>query len=313
MNAESTPAVPPAPPHAQPWTAPVAPPPPPSVSVPAPQAALTSEPGPQVPAPGRRAVLPWTVAAVAVVVALACAGALVLTGSDDDGAGGAGAGAAGGERGFATPEAAVTYLAERVAAGDLGGAFEAFAVESIVDGYSFEAEAERLGGLSPVTWLPADSPGYRALNTELRRGEIASQLRSLVRAVAAPDRNLDVFVDLEGGTTASDVAAALATDRLDGFRVVRADLLVLTMRPGADPDRNPFVLAAEAIGADELQEVAVLYETPGGLVVGGAQVVRYGNDWYLRSLTSALIGTSIGELTPTSQLEYEALVASINR
>lgn len=306
MSAESTPGFPPVPPPVVPEQAP---PPPPGPPAP-PQSSLPTPVAPQAPVLARRAVLPWAVAAGAVVVALACAGALALTGSGDDGARGAGAGATGSERGFPTPEAAVTYLAERVADGDLGGAFEAFAVESVVDGYSFEENAERIGGVSPVTWLPADSPGYRALDGELRRGEVAMRLRELVRAVAAPDRDFGVFTDLGPGTTASDIAAALAPDRLAGFAVVRADVLEPTPRPGAG--RNPFEALAEGIGADELTEVAVLYETPNGLVVGGVQAVRYGDHWYLYDLTSALIGTSIGELTPTSQLAYEGLVASIN-
>lgn len=306
MNAEPPPPVPPVPPDVAPWQVAPAPPVPP---VPGWSAA------PPPPAP-RRGALPWVVAAVAGVVALACAGALVVTLADDDAAASGAGGSAGdgprGERGFSSPEAAVTYLADRVAEGDLGGAFEAFAVESAAAGYSFEAEADRLGVITPMSWLPDDSPGYQALNTELRRGEVANQLRELVRSVAAPDMELEFTIDLRGTTTASEVAAALATDRLAGFRVVRVDVLEPTMRPGADPDRNPFELTAQAFGADELVEVAVLYETRGGLVVGGAQVVRYGGDWYLRTLSSALIGTSLVELSPTSEAEYAGLVASIN-
>ncbi len=296
MSVASTPGVPPVPPPVPPWGAP---PPPPS--------------------PARQSVLPWAVAAVAGVVALACAGGLIVTLAVDGDP--APASAADGaelpagprvERGFRTPEAAVTYVAERVSEGDLGGALEAFAVESLVADYSFEADVERVEVVSPVSWLPADSPGYRALDVELRRGEVAWQLRSLVRVVAAPELDFDMTIELDDETSASDIAAALAVDGLAGFAVVRADVLEPTMRPGADPDRNPFEAAAEAFGADELKEVAVLYETSEGLAVGGAEVLRYGDEWYVRSLSSALIGTSPGELTPTSLPAYEGLVASIN-
>lgn len=259
----------------------------------------------------RSVVVPWTVAAVAVVAALVSVGALALTRADR--------GAAGGgdgpfddespriERGFASPEAAVEYLAERVAAGDLGGALEAFAVESMVEGYSFEVANGFVEAVSPVSWLPASSPGYRALDADLRRGDAATQVLWLVRQVTAPDLDVYVMVELDDEQTASDVAAALAPEGLTGLTVRRVDEL----HPALRGDTDPFAVWAEAYGADEMRELAVLYETPGGTAVGGARVLRYGREWYLWDLSSAVLGTASGELDPESELAYLALVASV--
>lgn len=293
MTTESTPPLPPVPPPPTPFAPP--PPQPPSA--------------PPTPRPAeRRAALPWVIAAAAVVVALACAGALVLTRADGSGGSSLTDAGRGGERGFPTPEAAVEYFAERVSAGDLGGALEVFTVESAVEGYSFEAESERIDVVMPVSWLPSSSAGYEALNVELRRGEVASQVRFLVRNALAPDLDFYASIELDDETTASDIVDALAPDGLAGFGVARVEVL----EPALRGDHDPFQEVAESFGAEELREVAVLYETPNGRAVGGAEVMRYGDDWYLRSLTSALIGTSLGELTPASEAEYEELVAGVN-
>lgn len=268
-----------------------------------------SAPPPAPPAPSaaasRRATLPWVITAVAVVVAVACAGALVRTRADGDRSDAPTGPRV--ERTFATPEEAVGYFADRVAAGDLGAALEAFALAPAVDGYSFEAEGEYVGAMTPATWLPASSEGYRAVDADLRRGDAASQVRSFVRAIAAPDLEDGVTIVLDDRETAADIAAALAPERLSGLEVVSVDPLQAPLREGAD--RDPFVARAAVYGADELAEVAILYETSEGLAHSGATLLRYGDRWSLWSLSSALVGAMRGELVPTSEPEYADLVA----
>lgn len=290
----------------------------------APPAGLTPPPPPgppsslaaHVPAPGRGTRAPWVVAAVAVVVALVSTSTLAATLLNDRGRADeardtdvAGVdGAALNERGFASPDDAVEYVVERVAAADLDGALQAFAVESMVAGYSFERESERLGVVAPTSWLPASAPGYRAVDAAIRRGNIGYQMMSLVRAVAAPDVDLDVTVTLDDGLTAAEIEADLAPEGLQGLAVLRIDELRPTARDGSDP----FATMAAGYGADEMREVAILYDTPSGAALGGMQLVRYGDSWHVWNLNSVLLGLMLGELQPTSEGAYENAVRGIN-
>ncbi len=278
----SGPAMPPVPPP--PPAAPAMPPVPPA--------------GPAVPGvpPAGRSVgrLPWVVAAVAVVVALGALTFAVLRPAPLSGA------ADSREHGSSSPEAAVRFLAERLAAKDGAGAASAFAVEHLVDGYSFQAQAERLRVVTAMTWLPSSSDGYRALSIAERRGTVASQLRFLVEALVAPDLDLNVTQEVTGSTTAADIEADLAPDALASLTVVRVDEIA---SPG---DRAAEALAASGkpYGADEVQEVAVLLGTDHGPQLAGMRVVRFGSDWYVWDLSSAVLGTGYASLEPTSEEQY---------
>jgi hypothetical protein len=264
----------------------------------------------------RRARLPWIVAAVAVVVALASVGALVRASAGEstpvgepapvgEPVPGRSGESADGERGFASPEDAVGYFVARVAAGDLAGATEAFAVRSMVDGFSFQAYSERYGVVSAVTWLPESSAGYLAINEDLRRGDVARQLCFFVEAVAAPGRDFGITQTLTDDLTAADIEADLSPEHLAGLSLVRVDDL---NRPG-DDGSEVFDAIAELYGADELREVAVLYGTADGSVRGGMQLLRFGDEWYVWNMASNIMGTIMGEVEPMSELEYLADLA----
>jgi hypothetical protein len=264
-----------------------------------------SYPHPAVPAPvgpppntGRRSRLPWVLAALAVVVALAAVAALavvLVSGDDEDSSAGAGT-----ERSFASPEEAVGHLVDRLAAGEVGAASEAFAVESLVDGYSFEAYTERLQAATYESWLPGGSQGFDDLNAELRRGAVADELRSLVRSILAPDRDYLTTTPLDDDLTAADVAGELSPEPLSELSVVRVDELDNT-----DPGYLESLEAQAAVyGADELRMVAVLLDTAEGQVAAGATVVRYDDEWALMSLSAPLLNIPTAQVSPTSEEGY---------
>jgi hypothetical protein len=242
--------------------------------------------------PGRPSRAPWFVAAGAVIVALAAVVTMLATrgGSSSDSS----------ERGFDDPEAAITYVADRLAAGDAEGASSAFVVERAVDGYDFEAQADWIKVVAPDTWLPADSAAARSIDAGVRRGAVAVELRILVRSVLAPDRDPLAPVLLDGSVTPADVAAELDLGRLDQLSVQRVDEL----------DRGEASWAAQVeaqrkiYGAEAVKQLAVLYDTPNGPAMGGATLLEYDGEWFVWSLASALLDVSPGRVTPTSEQDY---------
>lgn len=257
-------------------------------------------PAPVVPPPhaGGSSRLPWLLTALAALVALAAAAALVVVlVSDGDDAPSSGAGA---ETGFGSPEEAVTHLVDRLAAGEAGAASEAFAVESLVDGYSFEAYTERLQAATYESWLPGGSEGFDDLNAELRRGTVAGELRSFVRSILAPDRDYLTTTPLGDDLTAADVAEELSPEPPSELSVVRVDEVDNT-----DPGYLESMEAQAAVyDADELRMVAVLLDTAEGQVAAGATVVRYGDRWALMSLSAPLLNIPAAQVAPTSEEGY---------
>lgn len=268
-----------------------------------------TSPSPSGVAPRSRA--PWVVAVVAAVVALAAVVAMVVvltTGDDGDSDGDSDRGAAdgGSERGFDSPEEAVTFMVERLADGDAGEAAEAFAVEPLVAGYSFEAQAERLKAVTFNTWLPGASDGYDEINTAVRRGEVAVELRSFVRSVLTPDRDQTTTTPLDDDLTAGDLAGELSPEPLSELAVARVDEI--------DRTDAAYVETLEqqgaVYGADELRMVGLLLDTAEGQVMGGATLVRYDDEWAVMTLTAPILGTPLARLVPVSEQDYLDAVES---
>jgi hypothetical protein len=253
---------------------------------------------------------PYLLIATAVLVALAAAVALVVvlvTGADADGSDPGRTGRA--ERGFASPEEAVEFLVDRLAAGD-AGATEAFAVAPVVEGYDFERLVERQHSATSYRLLPDGPEGYDDLNVELRRGEVAEQVRSFVRSILAPERDQLRTTSLDDGTTAADLAEELSPEPLAELSLARVDEL--------ENDDEEFLASvareAETYGADEIRMIAMLLDTAEGQVIGGAVAVRYGEEWGLMSLTTPLLDVLPAQVEPVTEEGYlEALESAGTR
>lgn len=260
-------------------------------------------PMPPVPPSGaaRRSRVPWFVAALAGLVAIAAVVALVvvLATGDDDGGSGRGA-----DRAFDSPEEAVRFMVERLADGDLGAAAEAFAVDPVVEGYDFEAQADRLQVLQFDAWLPGGSAGYDDLNREVRRGEVAVELRSVVRSILAPDVDYTQTVPVNEEQTAADLAADLDPAPLSEVSVVRVD--------EADRDDDRYRKTLELQGAiydaDELRTVAVLVDTAEGQMMTGVTAVRYGDDWAVLQVAAPLLNLPPSRFERVTEQDYQDAV-----
>jgi hypothetical protein len=241
---------------------------------------------------------PWVVASVCVVVALAASAALVLRAPA----------APVGDHGFATPEEAVTYVVGRLAAGDAAGAGEAFAVDHMVSGYSYQAQAERQNAIAPNGWLPATSDGFRAIDAGRRRGEVAYELQVFVQHAIAPQYDFTLSVSPADSATIARFESALAPQGLASLSLVRVDAI---LPPAGSRYATNAAKQVKQYGADEMRETTFLIRTSQGTALGGMQLLRYGNSWYVWDMTSVLSGLDMGGLQPMSEQDYLDNLAKI--
>lgn len=279
-------------------------------------------------ATGRRAVVPWTVAGLAVVVAAGSwlwphpGAAAATSGAPSAGtsasasaspaataaAGSAVAGLFGASEGnFATPEAALTFVVQHIAAGDVQGAAPAFASTSMVNGFNFVTQVQRLNAMVPSEWLPSTSAYNRTVDMGLRTSLVTADLRWMMRSIVDPQDAPNDTVTIDSEAAATALAARLDGSKMSQLSVVHLDKLGVTHTAMT---RN-FPAMAAPYGADEYAEYAVLYDTINGPMSGGVRFLRYGNRWLIMDLSSALLGTT-GELTPSSEADYATTLAQAN-
>lgn len=289
--------------------------------------------GPQRPPSRRRgAWAPWAVAAVAVAVAAASwlwpradgvavaagpsatstplpAATAKATAAPSAGSAQTGAVALGTpEKSFSTPQAAVTFLTQRLAAGDTAGAMAAFATTSAVNGYDFAAQVTRQSAFSPFDLMPSSSPYYRTLNLAQRTSSVATQLRAMTWSIVDPRDNPANSISVSDASVAVDLERRLDPAPMAHLGVVHLDQIAVSHPQLA---RN-FPQIAAPYGADEYAEFGILFDTANGPMSGGISFLRYGDKWLIFNLNSLLLGTPYGGLTASSEQDYAATIAPEN-
>lgn len=210
-------------------------------------------------------------------------------------------------QGFATPEEAIEFSTERIADGDAAAALTAWAGDAQAENLDLVGTLERLRALSPAdtSSVPSDDELFVELGQSIRAGTAAEQYRRMAFSLLLPEVRTDTTTVLDGrDVTAQDIADGLDSARLAGLKVQQVDRV-------EGPERFDELLAQAAtlVGADEKREYVVLYQWDGQTYLGGAGVLRYGDEWQIETLTSMLAGTADGTLEPTTADEYDDLVA----
>ena len=125
------------------------------------------------------------------------------------------------------------------------------------------------------------------------------ELRSLIRSVLAPDRDQTVTTVLDDDLTAAELAGELSPEPLSELAVARVDEIDRTDAAYLETLEQQ----GAVYGADELRMVAMLLERQ-GQVMGGATLVRYGDEWAVMSLTAPLLDIPPARLVPASEQDY---------
>lgn len=251
--------------------------------------------------PRRRGALPWVLVAVLTVVAVAL-GVLLATRSG---------GSSTASQGFASPEEAIETSTQQVADGDAAGALTAWAGDAQAEGLDLESTLERLQAFAPydTTSLPSQDAFFVELAKTARAGTAAEQYRRLTLSLLLPEEvDLDTTTALDRGDVSSqDIADALDSARLAGLRAESVDRV-----EGPDGAADRFAEMAALVGADEAREYVVLYEWDGETYLGGASVLRYGDEWSISGLVAPLANVGPGSLEQMTTEDYEGLVEELS-
>ncbi len=194
--------------------------------------------------------------------------------------------------GSASAEDAVTEYLSAFAAGDLAGATAAFAVETFVEHYDFEAAIEwqrfyQSYGIGIP--LPAGDPLNTAFNVEQRRATVVNQILNQYFALLNPelDRTQGQMVDDAAEFTES-LSAAMSSGSLAGLAdfefVALEDIDADAAELYTGPDVKQRDERNAVLGADESLAVAVRTTAAGDEVTLVFDAVRYGDSWWLESL-----------------------------
>lgn len=275
------------------------------------QPGLGTPPAP--PQPGKRRSSPtaWIIAIVAVLVAV---GGVVwgLRGQADE----VGEGATGlqfvvVEQTSASADEAVRHVVDRLAAGEVNGAYEAFAVNTVAEKWDQVAYLDRVRASGPQDPPNPKDPFFTSSFTLWRLGQIGGQIRYLAFSLTLPEDLTDVLeyrtMPLNDDLTAQQLVDGTTVGNLEGLTVERVEPIAL-----AQSERYQETTAGlkQIYGADEIMEYGVLYSYQGQTWMGGATALRYGDRWLLWSLQSPLINQPVsGALSQATAEEFEDAIS----
>jgi len=190
---------------------------------------------------------------------------------------------AGSGKTFGTPEAAVEHFVKSIAADDLDGALQAFAVDELV------ARAELIAS---ETAKRRERSGVRVSKsrTFLRMfaikltAECASETRRFVYALLLDNDRADWLTEATDANIDSFIRAADPA-RLKSLQTVRIDQPVPSVTRTASALENAKAHAS-AEGADDSTERIALFRLDGKHYRGVFGLLRYGGSWRIRRLSS---------------------------
>lgn len=210
---------------------------------------------------------------------------------------------------FKSPEEAITFYMQALAEGDVVKMMQAFAVNEMSENFRLDLFINRVQAIFPSMAAPSsDYPFYVEMNRAQFSWEILFQTRNLTYGLLASDKelfNTTVKMDAEGATA---FIQEIDPARLDQLEVVKMGI------PEPELAQSERLLAnwdiqAQIYGADEFTERVVLLQFEENYYAVGFAFLRYGEDWKIRGLNSALSGlNSLGAPQQMDEDEFQELI-----
>jgi hypothetical protein len=198
--------------------------------------------------------------------------------------------------GYSSAERAADAYVDALAAGDLGGAMAAFAIEPYVERFDFRQHLLRLRAYHSVGQalpLPNTDPFNVAINVEHRRSVVAAMILNQYFTLIDPEFERHILQPLPDDTAVDEFAEAFATTMTStslGDLAAR-EYVALSEVDAAVAETYASDRAREhdegmlaITGADESAELAVRSSIDGREVTMLFRAVRYGDGWWLESL-----------------------------
>ena len=125
------------------------------------------------------------------------------------------------QRGFPSPDTAITHMAQGVAAGDASTAIDAFAIDDAAEGFDFDRYVRRLLSIDPQTPSPSTSALYRELNRATLLGRAAGQLKNFAYGFLTRSPVDSQAIVLRSGASPARFRTSVDPKKLAGLTVVQ--------------------------------------------------------------------------------------------
>lgn len=211
---------------------------------------------------------------------------------------------------YDTPQAVAEAFTVAISSNDFETALDLYGFETRAAEYDFVQMLNRLKVYMPSLDMPAPSyEAYAPLNAAVARGRSASYLYYFaISFLTAED-----YVSAPYSGFDEQWPAAFA-ESVDPAQLHGLTLISLLDPPLADDERTiaDFTTQAAAYGAAEKIEKIAVYTLDGRIFIGGFSFLRYGENWYIASLSSVLAGmNAYGQVVEVPLDEMEDALHSI--
>jgi hypothetical protein len=213
---------------------------------------------------------------------------------------------------FESPEDAIVAYLDGFARADLDEILSVSAADEMAQGFRHELLVDRTRSFA----LTMDGPTHDRFFADLQQlgwdTQVLGQVRILAYSLLAPD----LLGDALDGVGLFDVDAQWALDlqsRLDSPRLASLAVVDIGVPEPALSQSPNYVAAttktAEMYGADEMAERVALVGFEDETYAVGFTLLRYGDDWQVKSQSSPLSGLSaFGAARAMTRDDFEALI-----
>lgn len=218
--------------------------------------------------------------------------------------------------GFESPEAAVQAYMAGVQDENLEQMLSAFAIETLVEHYDFEAMLGRVRAYTIYSGikLPNTNPLFQSLNVETRKNEIVQSIMYQLLSFHMPDLDFTQPTAFTSDDYVEDIARFL-----EAFESNTRSLALKSLELGdfiapeslsdvylIEQNQQNMSRIASIQGADEVKSMVASFTVEGKPYILCCDAVRYGDVWYLLSLggnIAQLLGMNpyTGGLVPMPQ------------
>lgn len=212
---------------------------------------------------------------------------------------------------FPDPDAAITYFIDALKSSDGTAALRAFSIKRRVEGYSFEEFAKLAKRTQPFTDVPPlQYQLYRAMATNGYISKASQGITTLVISLVLPPSysihsNISFETDETRSQDIADFVKLVDPNRLSTIKIVRIGRPDPKFAEG-DKARSFGLRVVGVYGGDDIQDRSALVDIDGTTFVIGFKLIRYGKEWQIFNIGSA-ITNDIAEAKRMTEEEYKTV------
>lgn len=190
---------------------------------------------------------------------------------------------------YTTPEDAVAAYIDGVTERDMEAVLASTAIDNMSKGYDFVSQVDRIESMSILIPMPKDEELFNEINKLSFEARIAGQVKILIYGLMTTNEFIDGKIVKMDAAGASELATVFRADRLKNIKLVKVGI----PSPAVLNSERYQVMAVQMskiYGAETSTERVALISFEGLNFALGFSLVRYGDDWLVRSQDSPIGG-----------------------